>query len=172
MKKTNNFHIAILVILLLGALANMVLSMYVEQQKTINEYKSKHTTDPCFTDLSNGGGCATVQTSVYASTFGLPGNIKISNPAFGIFYFSILAIIFGLLLSENQTRKKSINSQSLRSVLLKILKVSLICGSIVSIWLLYVQYAILQTTCIYCLWVDAIMIISTILFLVVKPYLK
>jgi uncharacterized membrane protein len=129
---------------------NVVLSGYIMYQKNYND--SQASVDTCFL---GDGGCYTVQTSSYARTFGIP------NPYYGYFFFSIGAILFfGLALNV----KYKFFSKSTVIDLADYILFGMIIGSLFSIWLLYVQYLILKTTCKYCLAVDFIMIGTTILF--------
>jgi len=140
------------IIVLLLSIVNFSLSVYILQQKVLNDKKLLDDPLNCFADLSEGAhGCATVQTSVYATTLGIP------NPVYGIMFFAFLILISLYFLS-----RPKISEQTQELWFFAIL--SFTCGgALFSVWLLYVQYFILKATCIYCLWVDGIMMSLAIL---------
>ena len=162
------FRAILLIIFIIASIANLGLSMFIQQQKVVNEQIATDNnlmltnTSSCFV---GNGGCATVQTSVYANTFG------VSNPLIGVVVFFVLAIIFSLQLV-------SVWHQHLASKLRKFvgltgfsLSVILGAGCLFSLWLLFVQFFLLHTTCKFCLWVDGIMIGMAILYLIFKDLL-
>jgi uncharacterized membrane protein len=131
-------------------LINLVLSIVIQSQKSAKE-SGVRTLGECF---DGTGGCATVQMSYYARTLG------ISNPYYGIVFFALWALMFYAM---SLPSKAALHISSWKQLHM-FLAVSLIAGALFSIWLLYVQFFILRTTCIYCLWVDAIMIACAALF--------
>ncbi len=138
-----------LLALAFSSAVNFVLSIVVQVQKYARETGNAELLEKCF-DV--GGGCATVQSSSYANTFG------ISNPLYGIVFFAILTIIFSVLAFTPKHRH--------RTALFQAAFVITVLGSMFSLWLLYVQFFLLHSTCVYCLWVDGIMIVSAGVFLV------
>ena len=149
----------LIVLFVLGSLTNLGLSFYIQHQKTLNTEIAKTSVNPCF--IGNGG-CATVQTSIYANTFG------VSNPVYGMFVFTILAIIFALLLVGVWHLDTARIIRKVKGGVEIILSGLLAGGSLFSLWLLFVQFFLLHATCIFCLWTDAIMIIMGILYLIFK----
>ncbi|MEM3116546.1 MAG: vitamin K epoxide reductase family protein [Candidatus Pacearchaeota archaeon] len=81
-------------------------------------------------------GCDIIQTSPYNSIFG------IKNSYFGIIIFSFL-IVLTFLHIKNPSKNKKI-----------IIHMSIILGSIVSLYFLYLQKFVLEVFCKYCLIVD------------------
>jgi uncharacterized membrane protein len=140
----------IFIILALVMAINVVLSGYIMHQKNYND--AQESADTCFL---GDGGCYTVQTSSYAVTFGIP------NPYYGYVFFTIGVLIFILFAIQSV---KPVISKSLYADLSDYTLFGMILGTLFSLWLLYVQIFILKTTCKYCLAVDLIMIISTIIF--------
>lgn len=135
----------LLLLLALLMVINIVLSVVIMVQKSGNDTLEGGN---CFAD---GGGCFTVQTSPYASVFGIP------NPVLGIVFFGILTINL-IFLAFNLLG-------NLRRFFLILSSTIFFGGALFSVWLLHVQYMILRTICTYCIWVDAIMIFSTVLFI-------
>ena len=138
---------------IIACIANLLLSVYITVQKNHNDTVA---VEECFL---GDGGCYTVQTSIYAKTFG------IANPYYGMGFFGIGILLFSLLLANSY--RAFIPKLYLKEGL-DIIQFFLIIGAVFSIWLLYVQFFILVTTCKYCLWVDAIMIVMLVLFSVYK----
>ena len=89
-------------------------------------------------------GCALVQNSVYAHTFG------IKNSLYGVGIFSLLSIITVLQILKPTKIKK------------KIIKFSLIVGSAIAIYFLVLQIFVLHAYCKYCLVVDLSVIAAMI----------
>jgi len=87
-------------------------------------------------------GCALVQNSVYAYTFG------IKNSLYGVGIFSVL-----LLLALLQIFKHSGKME-------RFLKSSLIVGSAVAVYFLFLQIFILHAYCKYCIVVDLSVILA------------
>ncbi len=143
----------LLAVILLGLFVNLSLSYYIQSMKERNfaliplELRGK-----CFEGAEGGAGCGAVQTSDYSSTFG------VSNPHYGYVGFSALFILV-LLAAYGRARKAWWHGYVAQGTL-----IGLLIGSAFSIWLLYVQFFLIKTTCVYCLWVDAIMVFVTVLF--------
>lgn len=151
--KNNQIKTILYIIFAIICIVNLALSGYIAKQKTHNDQVSA---DECFL---GDGGCYTVQTSSYATTFG------IKNPYYGYFFFALGTIIFSILAINT---KKQFIGKEINKHLLDLVGFGLILGAIFSIWLLYVQFFILKATCIYCLWVDSLMIIGAVAFWVIK----
>lgn len=83
-----------------------------------------------------GEGCDIVQSSIYSYTF------EIKNSHYGVVIFSILSIL--TLLQIKELGKK----------IEKAILYSIIAGSIIAIYFLYLQRFIIQSYCPYCLIVD------------------
>jgi uncharacterized membrane protein len=149
----------LLILFVIGSIANLGLSIYIQQQKTLNLQIAQNSTNPCFL---GDGGCATVQTSVYASTFG------ISNPVYGIVSFLLLTFVFLLLLISVWHLDLARIMRKLKVGIDYVLICILAGGTLFSLWLLFVQFFLLDTTCVFCLWVDAIMIGMGLLYLIFK----
>ncbi len=141
----------LLLFVLIASIVNLGLSIEIESQKYAKEQGNIDLLGGCFDD----GGCAIVQTSAQANTFG------ISNPIYGIVAFSI-AILITLFLLWGQVHPKP----RLKADRLKIIHILLVLyalGSIMAIRLLYTQYFVLKVTCVYCLWVDYLTLIMLVL---------
>src|SRR3989344_5197785 len=83
-----------------------------------------------------GEGCNFVTSSKYAYTF------EIKNSIYGIIIFSILTLLtISQSLKPNKRKKKIIN-------------ISIIVGSLISVYFLYLQQFVLKEYCKYCLVVD------------------
>jgi uncharacterized membrane protein len=148
----------------LAMIACVILSYHILVQKQANDADAHESLDPCF---ATGSGCARVQTSVYAYSFGLPV-YPIANPLLGIGAFSIFALYFLLHLAKSWMN----HTKSLKTILARTAFIGLFIASIGSLWLLYVQFFILHATCVYCLWVDALVILTAIGYGVVGWYEK
>ena len=92
-------------------------------------------------------GCDVVKHSEYNYTLG------IQNSHYGVFIFTIASILIFLQI-KNPTKQKR-----------QIISTIIILGSLVALYFLYVQYAILQSYCNYCLTVDISMILSLVILL-------
>ena len=134
---------AITILLMVALLVNLGLALIIESQKNVADDESA-ALGTCFID----GGCNKVQVSVYATAFG------ISNPLLGIVIFGLLIVLFPFIHHPRKNKH-----------LAPFIGVTMILASIFSIWLLYIQFLVLYTVCIYCLWVDIIMIFATLVFL-------
>lgn len=161
-KKVHNLlRFSIIVLLAFAMVLNVYLSWYINDQKLQNEQALKEQpTDKCFID-ANDGGCFTVQTSIYAKTLG------IANPLYGLFFFTILSLLF---IGQTKAYISPLFARfwnKAQPLTIPTIAIIMTAGSIFSMWLLYAQYILLQTTCIYCLWVDSIMILATIIFFIV-----
>lgn len=94
-----------------------------------------------------GKGCDVVNGSSYGSTLG------IKNSVFGIFIFAfILGISLLHLRRPNQHTRR-------------IIHLAVILGSIVAIYLLYLQLFVIKAFCEYCLIIDISMVIGLIFLL-------
>lgn len=139
---------------MLAMAVNLVLAGYIEYQKNVNIDALR---DECFV----GGGCSTVQTSVYATTFGL------SNPHWGYIGFSTFLVFFTVLLLSTFSKRLFNTLHQNRLYIHGFLIIGLTIGALFSSWLLYIQYFVIHATCIYCLWVDSIMIATWIIYVFV-----
>lgn len=134
---------------------NMAISVTIEWQRNTALKDPSAVAGTCFANDPKSG-CFNVQTSPYAKAFG------ISNPLLGIIGFGIISLaIVTLLLAE---RSGAYWLRGRENFILLPLHAGFIIGSAFSIWLLYLQFFVLMTTCSYCLWVDAIMISSSVAF--------
>ena len=145
----------IYIILAVFSLINFVLAVIVQVQKNANEHFGL--LGKCFTE---GGGCATVQTSFYSHYF-----FGISNPYLGMVFFSVWAALFFML---------SMPHPKLNDKITVFIGTSLAVGAVFSFWLLYLQFFVIHAICIYCVWVDIIMIVTTLTYFVIsaKEYVK
>ncbi|HLP79350.1 MAG TPA: vitamin K epoxide reductase family protein [Acidobacteriota bacterium] len=154
-------RIIILVLLLIGAIANICLSSYIEHQKVLNEQKSADTIEECFL---GDGGCATVQTSIYATNFGFTTQwFALSNPLLGIYVYSLFSVLFAYFLLRaffGDMHTKLISRQAMYALIW-----GNVVGALFSSWLLIVQFFIIDATCKYCIWVDSIQIVTAIVLL-------
>ncbi len=137
---------------------NLVLAIFIEYQKRASQNNTGFITS-CFADI-NAGGCGTVASSVYATTFG------VSNPWYGIFFFSFLLIVS--ILEIRAIFYKSHTKTILFFILRYVQTYGMILATIFALWLLYVQFFILYAICTYCLWVDGITITWTIAYFVLR----
>lgn len=156
-------------IFLIAFIVNLALATYIQEQKEINTDKLNDAdadSDKCFSDFSAGEhGCATVQTSVFANT------LNVSNPWYGYVFFFVLIILFATLLvskSDKHVKKKILKYHEIIDLAIMVI---LLAGTAFSAWLVYVQFYLLEATCTYCLWVDAIVIGSFILYIIVRKKL-
>jgi uncharacterized membrane protein len=99
-------------------------------------------------------GCALVQNSVYAHSFG------IKNSLYGVGIFSLLLIITLIQIFKPTKIKK------------KIIKSSLIFGSLIAIYFLFIQNFILNSYCKYCLVVDFAVIFAMIISFIPNKKIK
>ena len=152
----------LLVFIIIAMVANLGLAAYIQLQKEQNfALIPEALRGDCFEDAVGGGGCGAVQTSIYAETFGF------SNPHIGYAGFPTLALLTGLTLYSLK-RKKAWLSQ-----LIPMTMTGFALGSAFSLWLLYAQFALIHYTCIYCLWVDGLMLAATAAYAwVLWPQLK
>lgn len=152
----------LLILAIVAMVANLGLAYYIQAQKEQNlALIPEALRGDCFEDAVGGGGCGAVQTSIYAETFGF------SNPHIGYAGFPTLAILIGLTLYALK-RQKSWLSQ-----LAPMTMAGLAVSSAFSVWLLYAQYFLIHYTCIYCLWVDGLMLATTAVYAwVLWPQLK
>lgn len=95
-------------------------------------------------------GCQVVESSIYASTFG------IKNYFFGIAIFAFLVYITNSQAKEPTEDRKHI------------IEIALITGSIIAIYFLYLQEYVLGAYCKYCLIIDFSIIIATLIFYLKK----
>lgn len=152
MNKKTSF---LILLISLGMFSNFVLSSYIFAQDYLKE--NALFGDKCFTDPNSS--CHAVQNSIYGFMFGIPVSL------FGIIAFGLLGIFFYILL--NYGRKIGVRRwiSHNNEWLFGFVAIAMIGGSIFSLWLLYVQFYVLAVTCAYCLWVDSVMIGSTIIYL-------
>ena len=141
------------ILFLCAMVTNVLLSQYIQVQKSAND---AIIAEKCFID----GGCATVQTSLYATTFGIP------NPIYGLVFFSIMSV-FSLYIILQFIAPK-LRHQKTIEFIDYISKFGLVLGSLFSLWLLYAQFFLIKATCIYCLWVDGLTITMTILYFILR----
>lgn len=87
-------------------------------------------------------GCDVVQHSIYSTTFG------IKNSAYGIIIFAALSLFTFHHINAPRKYKR------------KIIHVSLILGSIVALYFIYLQMFVLNAFCKYCMVVDIGLIIG------------
>lgn len=125
---------------------NGILATIIEVQKVAADEGSGEV-GKCFL---NGSGCQKVQTSTYASIF------YVSNPILGIVVFSVLIVLLVTLMMGRYSREPRC-----------IAGTALLMGmsALFSAYLLYLQFFVIHATCIYCLWVDGIMILSALVFI-------
>src|SRR3972149_5905636 len=102
------------------------------------------TSNPATEVCTIGGSCDTVNSSAYGSFLG------IKNSVYGIFIFSFLIIL--TLFHINKPNKNT----------RKILHTSVILGSIVALYFLYIQFFVIRLFCSYCLIIDFGLIIALI----------
>jgi uncharacterized membrane protein len=88
------------------------------------------------------GGCDTVQTSPYAYTFG------IKNSYFGVAIFAILTIVAMHHMKKPHQHKK------------KLVHLSVIIGSMVAAYFIYLQVFVLKAYCTYCMVVDIAVLVG------------
>jgi uncharacterized membrane protein len=98
--------------------------------------------------------CAVVQNSAYAHTLGL------KNSLYGVVIFSLLLIITLIQIVKPTKIKK------------KIIKSSLMAGSLIAIYFLFIQIFILHSYCKYCLIVDFAVILAMIISFVPNKEIK
>jgi len=91
-----------------------------------------------------GKGCDVVNSSVYGSTFG------ISNSLYGIFIFSFMILLtaFHMKRPNRHTRK--------------IIHATVILGSAIALYFLYLQFFVIRIFCSFCLIIDFGFLVSLI----------
>ena len=92
-------------------------------------------------------GCSIVQSSKYASIFGIP------NSLFGIIIFTSLLILIFLHI-KNPTKLKK-----------QIIYSGIIISSIVAVYFIYLQHFILKAYCKYCMITDISLIIGLLILI-------
>lgn len=98
---------------------------------------------PAFCDVTEG--CNTVQHSTYAYFLGIKDSV------YGVFIFSFLTLLSALQI-KNPTKGKE-----------KIISYSIIFGSIIALYFLYLQIYVLEAYCKYCLIVDISLLVGLVL---------
>lgn len=106
---------------------------------------SFHTAEQVFCGINSG--CDIVKNSPYNYTLG------IQNSYYGVAIFGILSILLYMQIRKHSHVKK------------QLINISIILGSLVVFYFLYVQAFILHAYCKYCLIVDTAMVIALILTL-------
>ena len=101
-------------------------------------------TQPISEICNSREGCSTVQNSEYSYFLG------IKNHDYGIVIFSVLSVLTFSQIKKPDKRKE------------KIILTSIIMGSVISVWLIYLQAFVLKGYCVYCLIVDVSLILSLI----------
>ncbi|MFT4313358.1 MAG: vitamin K epoxide reductase family protein [Candidatus Woesearchaeota archaeon] len=137
---------------------NFLFAVFIESQKRAIENQTEIVAN-CFADVT-AGGCGTVATSVYATTFG------VSNPWYGIYFFSFLILVGLIELFHIKDNQKSF--LFLLPIVRYIQTFGMILATVFALWLLYVQFGILGAVCTYCLWVDGITIVWTIAYFILR----
>jgi len=131
--KEKNVYLTILII----SIVCVALSITIQTEK--KQYSSNQ--ESICSAITGSNGCETVQTSKYASIFG------IDNPIFGIIGFSLLVIFSSISMTTS----------------IKPLKYLILTGSIIAgltaIWFLYLQILVINRYCIFCLMVDILSLI-------------
>ena len=126
-------------LIILGLLLIALISSIILSTRPISE----------ICDINSG--CEIVYYSQYNSLLGIP------NSYFGVVIFAFLIIlILSYLVNPTHNKKAMIN-------------LSIVIGSLIALYFLYIQNFVLEAYCRYCLIVDFSMIISLILIL---PELK
>lgn len=143
----------LLVFVILAMVVNLGLAFYIQAQKEQNlALIPEALRGDCFEDAVGGGGCGAVQTSVYAVTFGF------SNPHIGYAGFPTLALLVALSWYALKRKKEWLRQ------LAPMTMAGMALGSAFSLWLLYAQFFLIHYTCIYCLWVDGLMLVATVAY--------
>lgn len=101
-------------------------------------------TQPISGICSSQEGCTVVQNSEYSYFLG------IKNYYYGIAIFSVLSVLTFSQMKKRDKRKE------------RIILASIIAGSAISVWLIYLQIFVLKGYCVYCLIVDVSLILSLI----------
>jgi uncharacterized membrane protein len=139
--KEKKIYVTILII----SLICIALSITIQLEK--RQY-SQNQAGIC-SAITGSNGCEAVQTSEYASAFG------IDNPIYGMAGFSILAILSSIYLWKRIASLKHI-----------IMTGNIIAG-LAAIWFLYLQFSVLHKYCIFCLMVDTL----SLILLVISMYI-
>ena len=96
---------------------------------------------------NTNGACGSIQNSKYGYTF----NIK--NSHYGVGIFALLSLITILQIRHPTKQKK------------KIINTSIIAGSAIALYFLYLQFFVIHEFCRYCLIIDIGLLISLILII-------
>ena len=89
-------------------------------------------------------GCDVVNSSSYGSTLG------VSNSLYGIFVFSFMIVLTLLHMKKPNKHTK------------RIIHFSIIIGSLIALYFLYLQIFVIRAFCIFCLLVDFGLLISLV----------
>lgn len=92
-------------------------------------------------------GCDLVQTSVYATTFGIKNSI---------YAIPLFALLFALALTQIHNKNNFIR---------KIITTATFIGTLIALYFIYLQTFILNAYCTYCLIIDLGLIIALIISL-------
>ena len=106
------------------------------------------------------GDCNEVQNSEYSTFLG------VSLSIYGIFLFSILTILLSILFLISIKNEKTIFYKYDLKIK-KVLKLMILMGLLISIYLIYLQKYVVGSFCNYCLVIDGIMILIAIFYLTI-----
>jgi uncharacterized membrane protein len=136
---------------LYGTLALLTLINLVLSGVILIENRAEANAMGCF---ASGGGCATVHASKYSHLLGIP------NPYIGLVAFSVWAVAFVVLLLAPRHPKHP--TQKYKRHIALFLAIGMIAGALFSLWMVYLQFFVIHAICVYCMWVDVIMVVSTV----------
>jgi uncharacterized membrane protein len=140
-------------------LLNMLLSTYIELQEiSISTGSSPITGDTCFSNSTAVGDCFTVQTSQYASFFG------VSIAGWGMIIFLFMTVALSCF-ATSLRRNKPIpfyEQRHFRNLLFIAFGVAILFA----LWFIYAQFFLIGALCRYCMVLDIITIASALVFFV------
>jgi uncharacterized membrane protein len=157
----------ILGLFLIAMLINLFLSGYIEYQKNlavqslVEEALSgvlSTEVDVCFRTVNGRqGSCATVQNGPYSILFGIEVGL------IGVIFFTMMSVLFALLFFFKVKNHPFL--QTRRKLIKIIFFLLLVGGSLGATRFIYLQLYVIKAVCTYCMWIDGILIVSTVLFL-------
>ena len=148
---------ALLGFFMLAMFVNIALSGYIYYGKILGE-QELFGGGSCF--ASDGlGSCLKVQLSSYSTILGIPLSI------YGAAFFMVIFLFLLALFMESKSHWFGKAARKYMKHTRAVLVLLLIWGGAFSLWLVYVQFFIIEQLCYYCLWIDGITLGSAIIFL-------
>jgi uncharacterized membrane protein len=138
---------------------NMLLSGYIEFENvsaSMANVINNAVADNCFANSTAVGNCLTVQTSIYGKLLGFP------VAGWGIIAFFFMTVSLGSL-AFSLSRGKPIPFEELKHFE-GFLMFGFLIALFGSLWFIYLQFFVIGTLCKYCMVIDSLTIISTLVY--------